>query len=51
VHRLTFNDDFTDVIADDVVYRGRSFGVIGVFYGPDENFYITTPNKIMKIDV
>lgn len=51
VHRLTFNDDFSDVIKDEVVYRGRTFGVVGVFYGPDKNFYITTPSKIMKIDI
>ncbi|MCL5969937.1 MAG: PQQ-dependent sugar dehydrogenase [Patescibacteria group bacterium] len=49
VHKLTLSGkDFDQVSKDEIVYRGRSFGVIGVFYGPDEQFYLTTPNKIVR---
>jgi hypothetical protein len=47
VHRLTFEGKKYDkVVKDEVVYRGKTFGVIGVFCTPDHNFYVVTPNKI-----
>lgn len=49
IHRLTLSGkNFDNVEKDEVVYRGKSFGTIGVFYGPDEQFYLTTPNKILQ---
>ena len=39
-----------EVLKDEIVYRGRSFGVIGVFHGPDGRFYVTTPNKIIRFE-
>jgi glucose/arabinose dehydrogenase len=51
VHKLTLGGkDFDEVLADDIVYQGKSFGVVGVFYGPDKHFYVTTPTKILKIE-
>jgi glucose/arabinose dehydrogenase len=48
VHKLTLvGENFDQVQKDEIVYKGRSFGVIGVFYGPDKQFYLTTPNKII----
>jgi len=48
VHKLTLTGDNLDrVVKDEIVYRDKSFGVIGVFYGPDNQFYLTTPNKII----
>ncbi|KKS13356.1 hypothetical protein A2617_00120 [Candidatus Daviesbacteria bacterium RIFOXYD1_FULL_41_10] len=49
VHSLTLSGENFDAVAEDkVVYRGKSFGTIGVFYSPDKHFYITTPNKILE---
>ena len=48
VHKLALTGEKLDqVMKDEIVYRGKSFGVIGVFYGPDKQFYLTTPNKII----
>ncbi|MEI6266468.1 MAG: PQQ-dependent sugar dehydrogenase [bacterium] len=47
VHRLTLGGkDYNKVEKDETVYRGKSFGVIGVFHSPDHQFYVTTPNRI-----
>lgn len=52
VHRLTLSgENYDKVEKDDIVYQGKSFGTVGVFYGTDKNFYITTPNKILKVDL
>jgi aldose sugar dehydrogenase len=49
VHKLTLDKkDPAKVLKDDVVYRGKTFGVIGVFCAPDKTFYITTPNRILS---
>lgn len=51
VHKLTLGGKAYDkVIDDEIVYQGKSFGTVGVFHGPDEHFYITTPSKILKIE-
>jgi len=51
VHKLTLKGKrFDQVAKDEIVYRGKSFGVIGVFYGPDMQFYLTTPNKIIRFE-
>lgn len=51
VHKLTLGGkDYDEVQKDETVYQGKSFGTIGVFYGPDKHFYITTPTKILKIE-
>ncbi len=48
VHKLTLGGkNFDQVLKDELVYKGRSFGVVGVFYGSDEQFYLATPNKII----
>lgn len=50
VHKLTLKGkNFDQVVKDEIVYQGKSFGVIGVFYGPDKKLYITTPNKILRL--
>lgn len=47
VHRLTLSGkNYNKVEKDEIVYRGKSFGIIGVFQSPDHHFYITTPNRI-----
>lgn len=49
VHKLTLKGEkFDQVEKDEIVYQGKSFGTIGVFYGPDQQFYLTTPNKIIR---
>lgn len=49
VHKLTLQGaNFDRVARDDVVYQGRPAGVIGVFHSPDDNFYMTTPNRILR---
>ncbi len=51
VHKLTLGGEkYNQVASDEVVYQGKSFGVVGVFYGPDKQFYITTPNRIIKFE-
>jgi len=51
VHKLTLGGkNYDQVLSDTVVYQGKSFGVIGVFYGPDKHFYVTTPTKILKFE-
>lgn len=48
VHKLTLSSPIYDQVEkDEIVYSGRPFGVIGVFYGPDKQFYLTTPSKIL----
>jgi len=52
VHKLTLTGpDFDQVEKDEIVYQGKSFGVVGVFYGPDERLYVTTPNKIIALSL
>jgi len=49
VHKITLQGrKFDRVVKDEIVYQGKSFGVIGVFYGPDKQFYLSTPNKIIR---
>lgn len=51
VHKLTLGGKHYDEVKnDEIVYQGKSFGVVGVFYGPDKHFYVTTPTKILKIE-
>jgi glucose/arabinose dehydrogenase len=51
VHKLTLGGtNYDRVLKDEIVYQGKSFGVIGVFYGPDKQFYVTTPNKILRFE-
>ena len=51
VHKLTLEGKENDQVArDEVIYQGKSFGVVGVFYGPDDRFYITTTNRISRIE-
>jgi glucose/arabinose dehydrogenase len=49
VHRLTLSGPSYDrVVTDDIVYKGTPFGVVGVFYGLDQHFYVTTPHSIRR---
>lgn len=50
VHRLTVSGDRYDKVTEDkVVYQSSPFGVVGVFCGPDKQFYITTPQLVVNI--
>lgn len=52
VHQLTLEGkNFDKVKKDKIVFKGKPWGIVGVFYGPDKNFYITTPSQIQKIDI
>jgi glucose/arabinose dehydrogenase len=52
VHKLTLKEDnFDQVEKDEVVYKGKPFGVVGVFHSPDDKFYITRPEGIQQINV
>lgn len=47
IHRLTLKGiNFDLVEKDEIVYKGKPWGIHGVFYGPDKQFYFTTPEKI-----
>jgi aldose sugar dehydrogenase len=49
VHRLTLSGPNYDQVAkDEIVYKGTPYGVVGVFYGPDQRFYVTTPHTITR---
>jgi glucose/arabinose dehydrogenase len=49
VHKLTLGGkNFDTVKKDEIVYKGKPFTVIGVFYGPDKRFYLTTADSIMQ---
>lgn len=49
VHRLTIDESGRrSVIKEEIVYRGKTFGVTGVFHGTDGQFYATTPDKIIR---
>lgn len=49
VHKLTLEgDNFDQVVKDEIVYQGKPYGVIGVFYGTDNQFYVTLPNNIVR---
>ena len=49
VHKLTFSGkNYDQVEKDEVVYKGKPWGANGVFYGPDEQFYVTTQDKIIR---
>lgn len=50
VHKLALGGkNFNQVLKDEIVYRGKPFGVIGVFYSPDDKFYLTRPEGIQQI--
>ena len=49
VHKLTISQDGGKVIADDIVYQGKPFGIVGVFIDPNNEFYVATENKILKV--
>lgn len=50
VHRLTLEGDrYDQLVEDTVVYQGTPFGVIGVFYSPEGQFYVTTPQLVINI--
>jgi len=52
VHKLTLaGENFDQVVNDEIVYQGKPFGVLGVFYSPDNKFYITRPESIQQIEV
>ena len=49
VHRLTLSgSNYDTVVKDDVVFKGTPYGVVGVFYGSDQQFYVTTPHSIIQ---
>jgi aldose sugar dehydrogenase len=48
VHRLKLDESGQKVLADDIVYEGKPFGVIGVFVDTSNNFYVATSNNIAK---
>lgn len=49
VHKLTLGGKSYDKVEkDEIVYKGKPFTVIGVFYGPDKQFYLTTADTILQ---
>jgi len=47
VHRLTLKgENYDQVVNDEIIYRGQTFGVVGVFISPENLFYVTTPSSI-----
>ena len=48
VHKLTLGGkNFDKVEKDQIIYKdGNPWSVIGVFYVPDKQFYVTTPTGI-----
>jgi glucose/arabinose dehydrogenase len=49
VHKLTLGgENFAQVVKDEIVYRGKSLGVIGVFYSPDNQFYVVKPDRVLR---
>lgn len=53
VHKLSLSGkNFDKVAKDEVVYKsGMPWNVIGVFYGPDNNFYVTMPTGIASFEL
>ncbi len=52
VHRLTLGGrNFDKVLKDEIVYQGKPFGIIGVFYGPDEKLYLAFSDMITRINL
>ncbi len=50
VHKLTLDEkDPAKVLKDEIVYRGKPFGVIGIFHSPDDYFYVTLPSSIEQL--
>lgn len=49
IHKLTLSSDGSKVISDVIVYQGKPFGITGVFVSPDQEFFVTTTNRIMKV--
>lgn len=51
VHKLTLKGEkYDQVEKDEVVYKGMPFSIIGVFYGPDEAFYVTAANQVARFE-
>ncbi len=49
VHKLTLSgDNFDQVVRDDIVFQSSPYGTVGVFYGTDNNFYVTRPHEILQ---
>jgi glucose/arabinose dehydrogenase len=49
VHKLTLSGEAYDQVKkDEIVYKGEPATVVGVFYGPDSQFYLTTANQIIR---
>lgn len=50
VRRLTLTGERLDTVEkEEVVYQGTPFGIVGVFCGPDKQFFVTTPQSIINI--
>ncbi|HEV7423804.1 MAG TPA: hypothetical protein VGO21_01300, partial [Candidatus Paceibacterota bacterium] len=49
VHKLTLKgENYQKVLKDKIVYKGKPYTVVGVFYGPDKRFYLTTTSQIIR---
>jgi aldose sugar dehydrogenase len=52
IHRLKLaGEDYDRVTQDDIVYRYRPWGLLGIFVGPERELYVTTPDGIEKISI
>lgn len=49
VHKLTLDLDGEKVLSDEIVYQGKPFGIVGVFMNPENEFFVATTNKILKV--
>ncbi len=51
VHKLSLTgENFDQVIKDEIVYQAPPYGVVGVFYGSDKNYYLTIPSFILQFN-
>lgn len=49
VRRLTLSgENFDKIEKEEIVFAEKPFGVIGVFYGPDKQFYLTQPEFVLQ---
>jgi len=49
IHKLGLSDDGEKVVSDTIAYRGRPFGLVGVFINRDGDFFTATTGAISKI--
>lgn len=52
VHKLILEgDDFNIVVKDEIMYEGKPWSMVGLFYAPDNQFYLTTATGVHRIEL